>query len=135
MRRCVTAEEGAGHPYRCLTGLLHWRQGKGGDGMLGDITGSAGVVVVLILCVLTILVLAVFNLFQLSRIREMRDDVRELRYYVVQLARRANINLEEVAAPKRRQMPMMDWGYWREEQDADYVFPGQGQNRRWPYNR
>lgn len=103
--------------------------------MLGDISGSAGVVVVLILCVLTILVLGVFNLFQLTRIREMRDDVRELRYYVVQLARRANINLEEVAAPKRRQMPVMDWGYWRDEQDADYAFPGQGQQRRWPYNR
>src|SRR5262249_4861987 len=103
--------------------------------MLGDITGSAGVVVVLILCVLTILVLAVFNLFQLSRIREMRDDVRELRYYVVQLARRANINLEEVAAPKGGRRPMMDGGYGREEQAADYVFPGRGKNRRWPYNR
>lgn len=104
--------------------------------MLGDITGSTGVVIVLILCVLTILVLGIFNLFQLSRMREMREDVRELRYYVVQLARRANINLEEVATPARRQMPMMDWGYWRGEQDADYALPGsRGQSRRWPYNR
>ena len=106
--------------------------------MLVDTPVITGVVIVLTLCVLTILVLGIFNLFQLSRVREMRDDIRELRYYVVQLARRANINLEEVATPTRRQMPMMDWGYWRDEQDADYAFPGQGQQgqqRRWPYNR
>ena len=104
--------------------------------MLVDISGDTGVVLVLTLCVLTILVLGIFNLFQLSRVREMRDDIRELRYYTVQLARRANVNLEEVTPPERRQMPFVDrGGYWQNEHDSAYTFPSRYPDGRWPRPR
>lgn len=114
---------------------LDWHEildiSEGGKSMLSDISTGTSVVVVLILSVLTILTLGVYNLFQLSRVREMRDDIRELRYYVVQLSRRANINLEEVTAPSRRRMPIVDRrGYWEQEPEADYAFPGSWQNGR-----
>jgi len=116
--------------------MLHWFHQKGGDDVLLDITGGTGVVVVLTLCVLTILVLGIFNLFQLARVREMRDDIRELRYYIVQLSRRANVNLEEVTPPERKRMPVVDrGGYWQNEQDSAYTFPSRYPDGRWPRPR
>src|SRR5215831_13896687 len=119
-----------------LTGMLHWFHQKGGDDVLLDITGGTSIVVVLTLCVLTILVLGIFNLFQLARVREMRDDIRELRYYIVQLSRRANVNLEEVTPPERKRMPVVDrGGYWQREQDSAYTFPSRYPDGRWPRPR
>ena len=101
--------------------------------MFVGVGAVAGVVIVLSLCVVTILVIGIFNIFQLSRTREMREDIRELRYYIVQLSHRINVDLEEVTPPERRQMPFIDRGYWREERDPAYSLPGQRPSRRWPF--
>src|SRR5262249_61865317 len=119
---------------------LDWHEildiSEGGKSMLSDISTGTSVVVVLILSVLTILTLGVYNLFQLSRVREMRDDIRELRYYIVQLSRRANVNLEEVTPPERKRMPVVDrGGYWQSEQDSAYTFPSRYPDGRWPRPR
>jgi hypothetical protein len=93
--------------------------------MFQDLPAATAAVVVLALCVLTILVLAIFNLFQLTRTREMRDDIRELRYYVVQLSRRVNVSLEQVPRPERRPMPIVDRGYWQgDHHDNSFTMPG-----------
>src|SRR5262249_14074586 len=100
--------------------------------MFIDVGAIAGVVIVLSLCVVTILVIGIFNIFQLSRTREMREDIRELRYYIVQLSHRINVDLGEVTPPERRHMPFIDRGYWRTEHDPGYTLPGHMPSRRWP---
>ena len=100
--------------------------------MLNDFAATASIVVVLLFLVLSILVLGAFNVSQLSRTREMRENIRELRYYSVQVSHRANISLEEEAVrPPRRRMPLADFGgYWRDANDSPFSFPGHWRKRR-----